>query len=480
MPDNVITVTKEKGVKIARDADSIKEENGIQQARKQVVAQRTDLVQKSKGRLTRLQGLAIRYMISKVKPDDSPHQKYTFSFREFSMIMRYKTDSYSDIKNMLQAIRDISWWKDADDPNDDDILMSWFNIVHVNERKGTATISFHEDVFPYILNLQEQYEKEGRHYFQYLLQNISLMKGIYSADLYELLRSYANNKEWTFEVGTGTTKDIQLRLAKKEIQTGKPIIPESWKNWAIFERDVLKPSKREINTYSDIVIDYIPSKIDFSGRKYRRYVCVKFLISLKTKSEQENTNNLIDTEYKEIEDSGRYRQLTIQDVFTINRMSAKEQDEQEVKIRAEEMAEADLDNYRYPAFKACLPGFSDEELDYLYAAAMEHLGSKRINFANRELWATDYVTHYCSLVKATAGDTKTTTYKRLLDMVRKDYDNFAVQIVAYDNKEGVPIRKLEEHETEVVENDAEDMTADEIRREILKLQNQLNKKMEEE
>ncbi len=448
------------------DDDTQKEELELLRARKQVVAQRSDLVQNGRGGLTRLQKNALRYMISKVKPTDTPNEKYTFSFREFSMLMRYKSDSYTDIKTMLQTIGDISWWRDADNPDDDDRLLRWLNIVHVNEKKGTATISFHEDIFPYILNLQEQYEHDGKYYYGYMLQNVSLMKGLYSADLYELLRSYANNSKWVFEIGTNTPRDIQRRLARPDTKTGEPIIPESWKNWAIFKRDVLEPAKKEINLYSDIVIDYIPSKIDFAGIKHRRYVSIEFQIDVKTSVEQKYTENIIDAEYREIEDNSRYNQLTLQDVFVNSRNAAKEEAENVEKTQEAEVEAESIDEYKYPMFKMALPGFKDEELDFLYEEALKHLEAGRIGWEYREIWAVDYVSHYYDMVKATMDSTRTTPYKRLLDMVRKDYEDFAPQINAYDGT-GILDRKTKE------KSEYNNMSEEDAKRKIAELEEYL-------
>ena len=436
-----------------------KEESELTIARKQVVAQRSDLVQKSRTGLTRLQGFAVRYMISKVKPNDEPHQKYTFSFREFSKLMRYKTDSYTDIKNMLQAIGDISWWRDADSPEDDDKLMRWLNIVHVNERKGTATISFHEDVFPYILNLQQQYDEEGRHYFNYMLQYVSLMKGVYSADLYELLRSYSNRGSWDFEIGTGTSRDIQRRLAKTDIKTGQPIIPNSWSNFAIFKRDVLEPCKKEINQYTDIVIDYEASKIDFNGIKHRKYVAIKFFISAKTELEQEYTDRHIDEEYRMIEEISRYKQLTIQDIFAANRASAKEESDREMRTREADQQIKEAQQSKHPVLKSVLSEYTEEDLDHLYTVACTKM-PKEVAMESWEMWVTDYLNHYNMMIRATAQDTKTTPYKRLLDMAKKDYDQFAEQITGYNR---VEIEKLDRNEP----------TKEEIQEQIRRLQEQL-------
>lgn len=410
---------------MSKDNENKHGELDLRKARRQLVAESTDFVQNSRVTLTRVQKNAIRYLISKVKPGDTAGQTYTFQFREFAMIMRYKSDSYTDIKKMIQALADKSWWKDAEHPDDDDKLMRWLNIVHTNEKKGIAIVSFHEDMFPYIYNLKEQYEKEGRHYITYMLQNISLMRNTYSPDLYEILRSYANNTKWSFELGTGTSRDIQRKIAKTDTKTGEPIIPKSWSNFAIFERDVLKPAKKEINLYSDIVIDYAPSKIDFAGNSHRKYVRIDFFISMKTSVEQKETDEIIDAEYKEIEDSYKYEQLTIESIFAKGREEAKEEEEF-FKQKKE------LERSKHPIIKETLKGYSNEEIDHLYNEAVKHIEPGRVDHRNIEVWALDYISHYNDIVVATSNNTKTTPYIRLLDMVRKDYEAFASQITTWD------------------------------------------------
>ena len=177
---------------------------------------------------------------------------------------------------------------------------------------------------------------------------------------------------------------------------------------------------------------------------------------------------MINAEYSQIEDSERYKQLTIQDIFALNRSKAQEEDRIAKELKEAEIREKEVENYKYPAFKACLPGFTDKELDYLFGTAIEHLEPQRIPYKDRELWATDYVTHYFKAVQATEKDTKTTVYKRLLDMVKKDYDHFAVQIIGYDEEKHWEKQTIRQQVTQ------EPQSAEEIKQKILELQRQLN------
>ena len=82
----------------------------LDQARRQLVAKRNDLVQNARQPLTKIQNEVIQYMISKVKPTDEPGTRYTFRCSEFYELLGYTTTSYTDIKALLSEIRKINWW----------------------------------------------------------------------------------------------------------------------------------------------------------------------------------------------------------------------------------------------------------------------------------------------------------------------------------------------------------------------------------
>lgn len=124
-------------------------------ARKQLVAKRNDLVQNARLPLTKLQNEVIQYMVSKVKPMDEPGTQYTFKCSEFYALIGNSSTSYTDIKALLSEIRKINWWIDSDDGSGGEKNLTWFNVVHMNPKSETVTISFHEDIEPYIFKLAE-------------------------------------------------------------------------------------------------------------------------------------------------------------------------------------------------------------------------------------------------------------------------------------------------------------------------------------
>ncbi len=403
------------------------------EARRRSVAKRNDMIQRGRSSLTLVENKAVLYLLSKVKPDDQPNTEYRFNCEEFYAITNNRSQSYTGLKNMLKAIADKSWF--IDDADGITKLVRWFNIVHLEQDRGTryATITFHQDLWPYILDLNGQYEREGLHYTMYRLQNISLMKHRFSDKIYELLKTYENRRTWIFELGTGTANDLQVHLAPTVVEDKKTrkaisVIPKSWSKFTFFDRDVLRPAKEEINRYTDLMIDYEGLQTDLHGVKHRKIVAVRFVITEKTQDQKTVTERLIEHEYAVNEDARQFRQSTVADFLDEQNMAVQE----EKARKSEEVINAS----RYPAAAGVFEefGFSISEIENLIDTALTHLAPGRVSRDSRELWAIDFVDYYNRMVQATLSQTKTFPYNRLLDMVRKDYDDFAEQLKKYDHK----------------------------------------------
>ena len=67
--------------------------------------------------------------------------------------------------------------------------------------------------------------------------------------------------------------------------------------------------------------------------------------------------------------------------------------------------------------------FSVEEVDGLYMTARTKLSG--VAFRNIELWVADFIQYYFNILMATKKETKSTPYRRLLNYLRKDYENYA-------------------------------------------------------
>ena len=410
----------------------MEKEINLKQARHNLVAKRNDMIQNSRFALDIIANKAVLYLLSKVQPDDEPGKHYMFNCSEFQSLIRWNNkQSYTEVKALLTKISTMAWWVDISE--EEEALVKWFDIVHMNKGSGNIEISFHQDMFPFILELNRQRAAEGKYFTTYQYQYISLMKHQYSPRIYEILKSYHyNNQKWIFENGTGSKHDLQRLIANVDPATQKSLIPESWKNWAIFKRDVLNKAIEEINKYTDLMVGFEGRKVDLSGESHRSITTIEFFMVRKTDTQQEETDKLLDKEYERKEDERNFHQLTLEETFFKEHGKRIQEDlenkkEKKVEVIEKEQIQRDRDS-KYPLLADIMPEFTERQLHSLFSEASKHKQPGIVPFSQWELWAVDYITHYYDLIQATPEDTKTTTYKRLLDMVRKDYEKIAATI----------------------------------------------------
>ena len=217
----------------------------IRTGREIEVYKANDMIQKGRHELSLQEQRCVLYAVSKIKPEDTVFQEYTFELSDFYKLCGLQGDSYTELKAILQGLSDRSWWATIDDKGTES-LVRWFSTLRTNKRSGKVTIEFHKDMMPYLLELT----KENQYYTHYQLKYILPMKSQYAIRLYELLKSYQrNNYEWFFDI----------EQLKKQLNC------ETYKNFADFNRRVLEPSVAEINKYTDI-------KIAWEAVKERRKV----------------------------------------------------------------------------------------------------------------------------------------------------------------------------------------------------------------
>ena len=471
--------------------DNEKQMTELERARKQNVAKRNDMIQKSKKSLSIVENKAVSYIFSKVKPDDDPDTIYTFDCQEFYRLLRWKKESYTDLRAMLYSIASQTFGI-IDEETGTEKIVHWFNTIHLKMSKNGKIISdsnlpgryveikIHEDLMEYVFGLEKQRRENHIFYSAYQLQNVSMLTHTYSQPMYELLKSYENLGKWRFEYGTGGENDIQMRIClyeqemeapeaaaakgkggrkrRKVFGTAKlvPVIPSSWSTFHFFERDVLKPVMKEINKYTDIEFNYEPSKVDMTGVKRRKYSTITFYIRKKTPAQKKETDQIIDDAYKDFDDGKIYKQMNLDDfldtVTVENEEAAKIQAEEQRK--KEKKKEKDIEKAVYKIAASCYyDDFKQKEIQHLVEAALKHLSPLRVRRSDREMWAIDFIDYYYNKIKATEEETRTTPYRRLLDCVTKDYDGFAEQLTVYDD----PSLLEEDTYTESYEGFAETM-----------------------
>lgn len=406
------------------EKDSNKEINGI---RKNLVSRSNKMIQNGKFDLTITEKKALYYVISKIKPTDNKDTKYIFSYREFAQVLNWRRGDKNsvNIKGLLQSLQRKNWWIGLDGGTE--ALVSWFNIVHVNDGQGTVTIKFHEDICPFLFNLAES----GEFYTSFKLENVTLMKKKYSSYIYEILKSYSNNSSWTFEYGTGSKSDLLLKIADYTTDKRKPVAsyPKTWTNWAIFNRDVLSPCIDEINALTDITVSYEGIKM-LRGEKTRKISSVIFYMKKKNKVQQEETVKYLDGQYAE---NGNY-QMTIFDINDDNddflEVSADDKYVAEINDEiADEVTYKQSFKARPECFDFLKKKFSDAQVNELLLSAkrkaLEYgVGIKKyvscLDMYDRLM--ADYIAYYYNKIEASGIPTYSSEYFRLNDALLKDYD----------------------------------------------------------
>lgn len=430
---------KERG-----DAKIMNSNFDLRESRNNKVAKDNRMIQNSRMSLGHIENKAILYLISKIKPDDKPGRIYIFNCKEFQALLNWNREaSYQSIKIMLQNLGDLSWWIEREvKGKKKDILVRWFDIVHMDPGNGEIEISFHQDMFPFLLNLQKHLEEDGHYYTTYKLQNVTLMKHRYSPRIYELLKSYQYNKrKWTFENGTGSEYDLQRRIADtvidKKTREAISVIPSGWSNWAIFRRDVLDPAVKEINKYTDIKVAYEGKKEDIHRRKTRGIRTIVFYMVGKTEPEQRETDNIIDAEYIVIEDKQKYHHMNVEEMFFQAHEESLERERIERKLFEAENKEKQINRSKHPVLFAELnnkernANLDEKKVEQLYSSAIKGRVAGEVPAQEWELFAVDLVIYYYDKIAATPEDTKTTLYKRLLNCITNDYDDMVNKLLEY-------------------------------------------------
>lgn len=429
------------------------------------VYKRNDVIQRSRFNLTRTQNNIFSYLISLIGPNDDPDKEYIVFLKHMAAALNYKSDIYSYMKKQIQELNSKSFWIDADNPDDDDQLITIFDSDSIKaNRRGYFKFKFSKKIRPYIMELNKQYTDNRTPYTGFFMRSQVLMKHYCSQRLYELFKSYETKKDhkWTFEYMTGSSYDIIYRIAPVDLSTKKSIIPKTWEKWHLFERDVLKVAMKDIEQYGDIKFMYVTSKRDLSGNLHKNVASITFAIVRKTRSEMEETMNNIQEAYgdrydtlmewdklqKNHNDKEENKQITLDDYIKDQLQKQKEEDERDGYLVDDNVVhETDgkevveehpnqkktEETYHYPQNMDLYTvtfqnDFSNKEMYFLYKTALRHVASNIVTDIDMDMWMYEYVTYYWDMVQATASDTKTTPFKRLLDNVNRDYKNYAAEL----------------------------------------------------
>jgi plasmid replication initiation protein len=142
---------------------------------------------------------------------------------------------YTEIKEIVDDLDNKSFWVETEEKL---FKFRWFSEFKYLKKKGKMKIQLNSNLKNYLVDLYQ-------HYTQYELYNILAIKGKYAIRFYELFQSYFMTKN-----AKKTTKTVDI------IELKKLLMAEKYENFVGFRRRVLEPSIEEINTYTDLTVEY--------------------------------------------------------------------------------------------------------------------------------------------------------------------------------------------------------------------------------
>lgn len=186
-----------------------------------------DLVN-SKYSLSVSQTKIVLTVLSLIRPEDEKFKYYKIPIKEFDFLVengnyaRLKRDCRKLMSQVLEVPRENNGW----------LLTNWF--ADIEYKNGFVEVSFSDKLKPYLLQLKE--------YSSFYLIQAMKLSSEYAIRIYEMCNQYR-------KIGTRT---IDLQELHELFQT-----PKSYqKLYSNFKRKVLEVAIKDINTKTDLNIEY--------------------------------------------------------------------------------------------------------------------------------------------------------------------------------------------------------------------------------
>lgn len=255
----------------------------IRQDRYACVHKANELIQKSRFDLSTQQQKIILYLISKITPKDRDFEEYEFSIKDFCQICGITSGNiYAVLKEQIKKIADKSLWVEISPGKE--TLLRWIEKPYIDTNSGVIRIRLDRDMKPFLLHLKQNYT-------QYELIWTLHFKSKYSIRLYELIKSIHYFEDETYT----------RRFSVDELR--KLLGAETYKEYPNFRQKVLLPATKEINEYSDKIVEWEPIK------RSRAVEFIDFHIRTKGNLQKMHVRDLVETELE-------LNQLSLFDLMT--------------------------------------------------------------------------------------------------------------------------------------------------------------------
>lgn len=209
-------------------------------------------------------------VVSMIEPNDSEFKLYKFRVRElFDLFGLKKNTPVTVIKETAEKLLTRYVSVSSEDSNNF-LGYSLISVCKYIENAGTLEIKINSDVKPFLLQLK-------RDFTSYKLLNILTLKSEYSIILYQYFKSYLHS-------GGSITVDVE---EFKSMLFGKD--NTKYSKYSLFKRDLLVRVLNEINSKTDLQIDFEEIKEGRSVKSLKFTITEKSITNKKT-----SENNIID------------------------------------------------------------------------------------------------------------------------------------------------------------------------------------------
>ncbi len=236
-----------------------------------LVTQANNLVEAKYG-LTKNEQLIICAMASFISPKDKDFLTYRTSISDFINILGVdKKSAFREIENVVRRllsrvikIETPDGWK----------MYQWVSLAEVNKKEDTLLLRFHDELKPYLLELKKRFTS-------FKLEEVILLKSVYSIKIYQLLTEYHNRKKFTFEYKLEDFREMMLGEKSKKYS--------DFKNFRV---RILESAQKELNKKSGLSFTFKSVKI---GRTIGK---IEFQIVETNNNRKEKTKPPIETDFK--------------------------------------------------------------------------------------------------------------------------------------------------------------------------------------
>ena len=222
------------------------------------VVMSNDLI-KGKSNLSLNELKLLRMTIMQVMKEDTDFLTYQVSIVELAKSLGIaRQNLYVEVMEMCKHLMQEIVFIGDGNPKHKWEMFQWCSKCRYND--GIITIKLHEDLKPYLLELK-------KHYTQYVLQDILLLKTVYSVRMYELIVEEMKSRVYADKIAT---VELSIDTIRKATNT-----EDKYEQTAMLKVRVIDSAIAEINEKLGYRITYVPIK------RSRKIVGYRFTVESK-------------------------------------------------------------------------------------------------------------------------------------------------------------------------------------------------------